>query len=104
MMTNRFFGQKPKKRNGAGELKYPTASDKATDWVTGKVQSAQDAVGRAGSRAMAAGRSLFGRRARPAALPVDIVNDQNNDTDDESAEDMAARMLRQKEEYNSWGS
>lgn len=99
MMTNRFFGQKPKKRNAAGKIKNPTIGDKATDWVTGKVQSAQDAVGRAGSRTIAAGRSLFGREGKPAELPVGIVDDQNDDTDDESAEDMAARMLRDR---NFW--
>lgn len=97
MMTNRFFGQKPRNRTKAGKIKNPTIGEKATDWVTGKVQSAQDAVGRAGSRTMAAGRSLFGKRAKPAALPVDIVDDQNNDTDAESAEDMADRMLRENQ-------
>ena len=96
MMTNRFFGQKPKKRNAAGQLRNPTASDKATDWVTGKVQSAQDAIGRAG-------RSLFGKRANPET-PVDIVDDQNNNTNDESAEDMADRMLRENQEYKNYGS
>jgi hypothetical protein len=98
MMTNRFFGQKPKKRNADGSLKNPTASDKTKDWVTGKVQSAQDAVGRAGSRTMAAGRRLFGRNGKPAALPVGIVGDQNDDDDTNTdADEMTAAMLRRQE-------
>jgi len=106
MMTNRFFGQKPKKRNADGSLKNPTASDKTKDWVTGKVQSAQDAVGRAGSRTIAAGRSLFGRKGKPAEPPVGIVDDQNDTTNDQSPEDMAAALLRRQrqEELDRYGS